>query len=62
MAPLTPSLGRPSLVGAHRAPDETIDLVGKVVSEALADLAQLDADSLRARRQEKFLAMGKKGL
>jgi len=48
--------------GAHRAPDETIDLVGKVVAEALADLARLDPDTLRQRRQEKFLAMGKKGL
>ncbi|HEU5096704.1 MAG TPA: acetyl-CoA carboxylase carboxyltransferase subunit alpha, partial [Reyranella sp.] len=27
--------------GAHRSPDETIDAVGKVVSGALADLAQL---------------------
>ncbi|CAN5894913.1 acetyl-CoA carboxylase carboxyltransferase subunit alpha [soil metagenome] len=48
--------------GAHRGPDETIDLVGKVVAEALAELSQLDADTLRQRRQEKFLAMGKKGL
>lgn len=48
--------------GAHRSPDETIDLVGKVVSEALNELSQLDADALRKRRQEKFLAMGKKGL
>ncbi|HYX03194.1 MAG TPA: acetyl-CoA carboxylase carboxyltransferase subunit alpha [Reyranella sp.] len=48
--------------GAHRAAEETIDLVGKVVTEALADLAQLDADTLRKHRQEKFLAMGKKGL
>jgi acetyl-CoA carboxylase carboxyl transferase subunit alpha len=48
--------------GAHRAPDETIDLVGKVVDEALADLSKLDPDTLRQRRQEKFLAMGKKGL
>src|SRR5216683_2187392 len=48
--------------GAHRAPDETIDLVGKVVSEALGELAQFDADTLRKNRQEKFLAMGKKGL
>jgi acetyl-CoA carboxylase carboxyl transferase subunit alpha len=48
--------------GAHRAPDETIDLVGKVVSEALAELAELDPDTLRRRRQDKFLAMGKKGL
>jgi acetyl-CoA carboxylase carboxyl transferase subunit alpha len=48
--------------GAHRAPDETIDLVGKVVSEALAELSQFDPDALRKQRQEKFLAMGKKGL
>ncbi|MFO1083939.1 MAG: acetyl-CoA carboxylase carboxyltransferase subunit alpha [Reyranellaceae bacterium] len=48
--------------GAHRSPDETIDVVGKVLTEAVSELVQLDADTLRARRQEKFLAMGKKGL
>jgi acetyl-CoA carboxylase carboxyl transferase subunit alpha len=48
--------------GAHRAPDETIDLVGKVVSEALTELSGLDPDTLRSRRQDKFLAMGKKAL
>jgi acetyl-CoA carboxylase carboxyl transferase subunit alpha len=48
--------------GAHRAPEETIDLVGRVVCEALTQLGNLDADALRSRRQEKFLAMGKKGL
>ncbi len=48
--------------GAHRSPDEAIDAVGKVVAAALADLAQLDRDTLRRQRQEKFLAMGKKGL
>ena len=48
--------------GAHRAATETIDVVGKVVAEAIADLSKLDADTLRARRQDKFLAMGKKGL
>ncbi len=48
--------------GAHRGPEETIDLVGKVVSEAITELSQLDAASLRKRRQDKFLAMGKKGL
>jgi acetyl-CoA carboxylase carboxyl transferase subunit alpha len=48
--------------GAHRSPDETIDLVGKVVTEALGELAGLDADTLRQRRQDKFLEMGKKGL
>lgn len=48
--------------GAHRAREETIDVVGKVVAEAIADLSKLDADTLRERRQDKFLAMGKKGL
>jgi acetyl-CoA carboxylase carboxyl transferase subunit alpha len=48
--------------GAHRAPDEAIDSVGKVVADALAQLGNLDADALRRQRQDKFLAMGKKGL
>jgi len=48
--------------GAHRGPDDTIDLVGRVVNEALGELSRLDADTLRQRRQDKFLAMGKKGL
>ena len=48
--------------GAHRAPDETIDVVGRVVAEAIAELSKLDGDTLRERRQDKFLAMGKKGL
>ncbi|MBS0550648.1 MAG: acetyl-CoA carboxylase carboxyltransferase subunit alpha [Proteobacteria bacterium] len=48
--------------GAHRAPDEAIDAVGKVVRAAFDELAQLEPDQLRRRRQDKFLAMGKKGL
>jgi acetyl-CoA carboxylase carboxyl transferase subunit alpha len=48
--------------GAHRSPDETIDTVGRVISEALVQLGNLDPDTLRKHRQEKFLAMGKKGL
>ncbi len=48
--------------GAHRAPEETIDTVGKVVIAALEELSRLDPDTLRRQRQEKFLAMGKKGL
>ena len=48
--------------GAHRAATDTIDVVGRVVAEAIADLSRLDADTLRERRQDKFLAMGKKGL
>ena len=48
--------------GAHRAPDETIDVVGRIVGEAITELSKLDGDTLRDRRQDKFLAMGKKGL
>jgi acetyl-CoA carboxylase carboxyl transferase subunit alpha len=48
--------------GAHRAPDEAIDSVGKVVAGAIDELAQVDAETLRQQRQDKFLAMGKKGL
>ena len=48
--------------GAHRGPDETIDLVGRVIGEALTELSKLDPNTLRQQRQEKFLAMGKKGL
>jgi acetyl-CoA carboxylase carboxyl transferase subunit alpha len=48
--------------GAHRAPEETIDVVGRVVNEAFGELSKLDSDTLRERRQDKFLAMGKKGL
>jgi len=32
------------------------------VNQALGELSQLDAGTLRRRRQDKFLAMGKKGL
>ncbi len=48
--------------GAHRAPDEAIDAVGKIVGAAFDELSQLEPDALRRRRQDKFLAMGKKGL
>jgi len=48
--------------GAHRAPDEAIDAVGKVAAQAIGELSQFDPDTLRRRRQDKFLAMGKKGL
>jgi acetyl-CoA carboxylase carboxyl transferase subunit alpha len=50
------------LGGAHRSPDETIDAVGRTVTDALAQLGNLDPDTLRKQRQDKFLAMGKKAL
>ena len=32
------------------------------LAQALAELSQFDSDTLRRQRQDKFLAMGKKGL
>ncbi len=45
--------------GAHRAPADAVAAVGDAVHAALAPLLLLDAPTLRARRQEKFLAMGR---
>jgi acetyl-CoA carboxylase carboxyl transferase subunit alpha len=50
------------LGAAHREPAKTIGAVGKAIAEHLRDLATLDGDSLRMRRREKFLEMGRKGL
>jgi acetyl-CoA carboxylase carboxyl transferase subunit alpha len=47
------------LGGAHRDPAATIEAVGRAVQENLAPLLELDGASLRARRREKFLAMGR---
>jgi acetyl-CoA carboxylase carboxyl transferase subunit alpha len=48
--------------GAHRAREEIIDAVGNAMDEALDDLRGLDGGTLRARRRDKFLEMGQKGL
>jgi acetyl-CoA carboxylase carboxyl transferase subunit alpha len=48
--------------GAHRAREEIIDAVGNAIDEALDDLRGLDGGTLRARRRDKFLEMGQKGL
>lgn len=50
------------LGAAHREPAKTIGAVGNAIAEHLRDLATLDGDSLRMRRREKFLEMGRKGL
>jgi acetyl-CoA carboxylase carboxyl transferase subunit alpha len=47
------------LGGAHRDPAHTIDAVSKEVWEALEPLLALDGATLRARRREKFLEMGR---
>ena len=48
--------------GAHREPDEAVDKVGDEIEAALTDLCAMEPGALRARRREKFLAMGRHGL
>jgi acetyl-CoA carboxylase carboxyl transferase subunit alpha len=45
--------------GAHRDRDGTIAAVGRAIAENLAPLVDLDGAALRAKRREKFLAMGR---
>jgi len=47
-----------SVGGAHRDPATTISALGAAIEEELAALAPLGADELRARRREKYLAIG----
>ncbi|MBM3522690.1 MAG: acetyl-CoA carboxylase carboxyltransferase subunit alpha [Alphaproteobacteria bacterium] len=54
-------VGEP-LGGAHRDAATTIARVGEAVARALRDLALLEGAALRAKRREKFLDMGRKGL
>ena len=50
------------LGGAQRNPQATIQAVGEALAEALAPLVVLDGPTLKARRREKFLEMGRDGL
>ena len=50
------------LGGAHRLPKEAIEKLGEAIDEALRALLGLDQSALRARRRERFLAMGQRGL
>ncbi|HTW72228.1 MAG TPA: acetyl-CoA carboxylase carboxyltransferase subunit alpha [Acetobacteraceae bacterium] len=50
------------LGGAQRDPAAAIQAVGDAVAEALAPLVALDAPTLKTRRREKFLEMGRDGL
>ena len=47
------------LGGAHRAPGDTVAALGQAVRDCLAPLLALDAPTLRLRRRDKFLAMGR---
>jgi acetyl-CoA carboxylase carboxyl transferase subunit alpha len=48
------------LGGAHRRPEEAIRGLGDGIEKAIRELVEEDGESLRIRRQEKFLEMGKK--
>lgn len=50
------------LGGAHRDPAAMIAAVGRQVSDSLEPLLALDGPTLRARRREKFLEMGRAGV
>ena len=48
--------------GAHRAPEEAMASVRTALLGALAPLVGLDGPTLRSRRRDKFLAMGREAL
>jgi acetyl-CoA carboxylase carboxyl transferase subunit alpha len=50
------------LGGAHRDQASAIAAVGRAIATSLAPLLDLDPAALRAKRREKFLAMGREGL
>jgi len=50
------------LGGAHRAPVEMMAAVGEAIDHALRPLLEQTPAALKAKRREKFLAMGRDGL
>ena len=48
--------------GAHRERQKAMQSVGDAIEKELMELLKLDGGVLKARRREKFLEMGKKGL
>lgn len=48
--------------GAHRQPNETILSLGNAIDDALDSMRGQDGATLVAKRREKFLGMGQKGL
>jgi acetyl-CoA carboxylase carboxyl transferase subunit alpha len=49
------------LGGAHRSPDAMMRTLGAAIEASLLPLLGIEAKVLRARRREKFLAMGREG-
>jgi acetyl-CoA carboxylase carboxyl transferase subunit alpha len=50
------------LGGAHRHPQDAIRILGDAIESQLRPLLELDGETLRRTRRDKFLAMGQKGL
>jgi acetyl-CoA carboxylase carboxyl transferase subunit alpha len=50
------------LGGGHRGKAETVAALGEAIGRALGEMKGVDGGVLRARRREKFLDMGRKGL
>ncbi|SCA57925.1 acetyl-CoA carboxylase, carboxytransferase, alpha subunit [Candidatus Terasakiella magnetica] len=50
------------LGGAHRSLDDTFDAVRKVIDTSIREQLTHDGGVLKARRREKFLAMGRAGV
>ncbi|EFH13056.1 acetyl-CoA carboxylase carboxyltransferase subunit alpha [Pseudoroseomonas cervicalis] len=50
------------LGGAHRDAAKTVQAVGNQIAACLQPLLELDAGTLKARRREKFLEMGRHGV
>ena len=48
--------------GAHRDRQAAISATGAAMEEALHPLVAMDGDTLKARRKDKFLALGRQGL
>ena len=56
------TVGAEPMGGAHREPDQIIAGLADAVDAALAGLLNEDGGVLKARRRDKYLAMGKTGL
>ena len=50
------------LGGAHRQPGVALDALGDRIEAALRRLTPLDGGTLRAKRRDKFLEMGRQGV
>jgi acetyl-CoA carboxylase carboxyl transferase subunit alpha len=53
------SIVREPVGGAHRDPAAAIEATGEAIAAAFEDLRQLDRETVRRQRREKFLAIGR---